>query len=99
MNKSNDKFENDGIHNSSCLRADGCFKRHDIPRKDEFLTKDEDSRAELRSFTRAESQERRLIAKVAILQKMGCQVRANEILQSYVARNSFRLKETGNLKY
>jgi hypothetical protein len=99
MNKSNDKFENDGIHNSSCLRADGCFKRHDIPRKDEFLTKDENSRAELRTFSRAESQERRLIAKVAILQRMGCQLRANETLHGYVARHSFRLKETGDSKY
>ncbi len=93
MNKSNDKFENDGIHNSSCLRADGCFKRYDIPRKDEFLTKDENSRAELRTFSRAESQEGRLISKVAILQKMGCQLRANETLNAYVRRNLFRLKE------
>ena len=93
MNKFNDKFENDGIHNSSCLRADGCFKRHDIARKDEFLTKDENSRAELRTFSRAESQEGRLISKVAILQKMGCQLRANETLNAYVRRNLFRLKE------
>ena len=96
MNKSNDKFENDETHNSSCLTADGCFKRHDIPRKDEFLTKDEDSRAELRTFSRAESQERRLITKVAILQRMGCQLRANETLNAYVSRNLFRLKEIEN---
>ncbi len=93
MNKSNDKFENDETHNSSCLTADGCFKRHDLPRKDEFLTKDENSRAELRTFSRAESQERRLISKVVILQKMGLQLCANESLEDYVSRNSFRLKE------
>ena len=93
MNTLNDKFENDSLHNSSCLTADGCFKRHDIPRKDEFLTPAENCKAELRTFSRAESQERGIISKVAILQKMGCKLRSNETLENFVRRNSFRLKD------
>ena len=93
MNKFNDKFENDSLHNSSCLTADGCFKRHDIPRKDELLTSAENCKAELKTFSRGESQERRMLSKVVILQKMGCKLRANETLENFVRRNSFRLKD------
>ena len=93
MNKLNDKFENDSLHNSSCLTADGCFKRHDIPRKDELLTPAENCKAELRTFSRGESQEGRLLSQVVILQKMRCKLRANETLENFVRRNSFRLKD------
>ncbi len=95
MNKFNDKFENDSTHNSSCLTADGCFKRHDIARKDELLTKDENFKADLKTFSRAESQERRLISKVAFLQKIGCQIKSNETLEAYVRRNAFRFHKEG----
>ena len=90
MNKFNDKFETDATHNSSCLTADGCFKRHEVARKDEFLTKDENARAELRTFSREEGVERRLISKVAYLQKIGCQLKPDESLEAYVRRNAFR---------
>ena len=93
MNKFNDKFENDATHNSSCLTADGCFKRHDIARKEQFLTPAENFKVELKTFSHADSQERLLMSKVAILTKIGCQLRANETLENYVRRNSFRLKE------
>ncbi len=87
-NQFNEKFAQDSKHNSSCLTADGCFNRHDIARKDEFLTSQENYRADLRSFSRAESQERRLISQVAVLKKKGCQLRADETLEEYVSRNS-----------
>ncbi len=93
MNKFNDKFENDQTHNSSCLTADGCFKRHEIPRKDQYLTKEESNRAEFRSFSRAESQERRLISKAAYLRKIGCELKSNETLEAFVCRNASRLEK------
>jgi len=90
-NKFNEKFAQDSKHNSSCLTADGCFNRHDIARKDEFLTAKENYRADLRSFSRSEYQERGLISKVAVLKKKGCQLRADETLEEYVSRNSSKL--------
>jgi len=93
MTKFNDKFENDQTHNSSCLTSDGCFKRHDTPRKDQYLTQEESNMAEFRSFSRAESQERSLISKVAVLKKIGCQLNASETLEAFVTRNAFRLEK------
>jgi len=93
-NQFNSKFAEDSTHNSSCLTADGCFSRHDISRRDEYLTSKENYRAELRSFSRSEYQERGLISKVAVLKKMGCQLRANESLEEYVSRNSSKLNNS-----
>lgn len=93
-NQSNPKFAEDSTHNSSCLTADGCFSRHNISRKDEYLTAQENYGAELRSFSRSEYQERGLISKVAVLKKLGCQLRANESLEQFVARNSSKLNNS-----
>jgi len=93
MNKFNDKFENDQTHNSSCLTSDGCFKCHEIPRKDQYLTQEESNRAEFRSFNHTESQERSLISKVAVLMKIGCELKPNETLEVFVSRNAFRLEK------
>ena len=90
-NQFNEKFAQDSKHNSSCLTADGCFNRHNISRKEEYLTDKENYRADLRSFSRSDYQERGLISKVAVLKKMGCQLRADETLEEYVSRNSSKL--------
>ena len=93
-NQFNPKFAQDSTHNSSCLTADGCFSRHNISRKDELLNDQENYRAELRSFSRSQYEERGLISKVAVLKKMGCQLRANESLEEYVSRNSSKLNNS-----
>jgi len=87
----NQKFAEDSTHNSSCLTADGCFDRHNISRKDEYLTDKENYKAELRYYSRSDYQERSLISQVAVLKKMGCQLKANETLEEYVSRNSSKL--------
>ena len=88
------KFAQDSTHNSSCLTADGCFSRHNISRKDELLNDQENYRAELRSFSRFDYQERGLISKVAVLKKMGCPLRSNESLEEYVSRNLSKLENS-----
>ena len=93
-NQFNPKFAEDSTHNSSCLTADGCFSRHNISRKDELLNDQENYRAELRSFSRSEYEERGLISKVAVLKKMGCELRSNESLEQYVYRNSSKLNNS-----
>jgi len=93
MDKFNDKFDKDDTHHSFCLSSDGCFKRHDIPRKDQYLTSEESRRADLNTFSWAESGERRLIAKVAFLQKLGCQLKFNETLEAYVQRHASRFDD------
>ena len=90
----NSKFAEDSTHNSSCLTADGCFSRHNISRKDELLNDQENYRAELRSFSRSEYEERGLISKVAVLKKMGCALRSNESLEQFVYRNSSKLENS-----
>lgn len=93
-NQFNAKFAEDSTHNSSCLTADGCFSRHNIDRKDEYLTSKENYKAELRSFSRSEYQERGLISKVAVLNKLGCKLRADETLEQFVDRNSSKLNDS-----
>jgi hypothetical protein len=93
-NQFNSKFAEDSTHNSSCLTADGCFSRHNISRKDELLNDQENYRAELRSFSRSEYEERGLISKVAVLKKMGCALRSNESLEQFVYRNSSKLENS-----
>lgn len=93
MNKFNEKFANDDTHHSFCLTSDGCFKRHNRPRSEEIMTKSEDRRAELNTFSYSENQERQLINKVAYLQSIGCQLQANETLEDYVDRNLDKLEE------
>ena len=93
MSKFDEKFEKDDTHHSFCLRADGCFKRHDLPRKEEYLTEDENRRAGLNTFSPAESKERQLINKVAYLQRIGCVLKAAETLEEYVERNTDKLSE------
>ena len=90
----NEKFAQDSLHNSSCLTADGCFSRHNISRKDELLNDQENYRAELRSFSRFDYQERGLISQVAVLKRMGCQLLKNETLEEYVSRNSSKLENS-----
>ena len=90
----NEKFAQDSTHNSSCLTADGCFSRHNISRKDELLNDQENYRAELRSFSRFDYQERGLISQVAVLKRMGCQLLKNETLEEYVSRNSSKLENS-----
>ena len=92
-NQFNSKFAEDSTHNSSCLTADGCFSRHNISRKDELLNDQENYRAQLRSFSRFDYQERGLISKVAVLKKMGCELLKNETLEAYVSRNSSKLND------
>ena len=91
-NQFNSKFAQDSTHNSSCLTADGCFSRHDISRRYEYLTAKENYRADLRSFSRSDYQESRLISKVAVLKKLGCELKSNETLEDYVLRNSSKLE-------
>ena len=93
-NQFKSKFAEDSTHNSSCLTADGCFSRHNISRKDELLNDQENYRAELRSFSRSEYEERGLISKVAVLKKMGCQLRPNESLEQFVYRNSSKISNS-----
>ena len=93
-NQFNPKFAEDSTHNSSCLTADGCFSRHNISRKDELLNDQENYRAELRSFSRSDYEERGLISKVAVLKKMGCALRSNESLEQFVYRNSSKLNNS-----
>ncbi len=93
MSQFDEKFEKDDTHHSFCLRADGCFKRHDLPRAQEYMTEDENRKAGLNTFSHAESQERLLINRVAYLQKIGCVVNADETLEEYVERNTDNLKE------
>jgi len=93
MNKFDEKFEKDDTHHSFCLRADGCFKRHDLPRDQEYMTEDENRRAGLATFSHAELNERRLINKVAYLQSIGCELKAEETLEEYVERNTDQLRE------
>ncbi len=93
MSKFDEKFEKDDTHHSFCLRADGCFKRHDLPRDQEYMTEDENRRAGLTTFSHAESNERRLINKVAYLKRIGCQLKAEETLEEYVERNTDQLRE------
>jgi hypothetical protein len=93
-NQFNSKFAEDSTHNSSCLTADGCFSRHNISRKDELLNDQENYRAELRSFSRSEYEERGLISKVAVLKKMGCALRSNESLEQFVYRNSSKFENS-----
>ena len=93
-NQFNSKFAEDSTHNSSCLTADGCFSRHNISRKDELLNDQENYRAELRSFSRSDYEERGLISKVAVLKKMGCALRSNESLEQFVYRNSSKLNNS-----
>ena len=95
MNTFDEKFEQDNTHHSFCLRADGCFKRHDLPRDQQYMTESENRRAELNTFSRAESAERQLINKVAFLQSIGCQLKGNETLEEYVERNADKLREEG----
>ena len=90
-NQFNQKFAQDSKHNSSCLTADGCFDRHNISRKDEYLTDKENYRADLRYFSRSDYQERKLISQVAVLKKMGCQLLGNETLEAFVTRHSDQL--------
>ena len=93
-NQFNEKFAQDSKHNSSCLTADGCFARHNVSRKDEYLTDEENHRADLRYFSRSDYQERSLISQVAVLKKMGCQLLADETLEQYVSRNSSKLENS-----
>jgi len=93
-NQFNSKFAEDSTHNSSCLTADGCFSRHNISRKDELLNDQENYRAELRSFSRSDYEERGLISKVAVLKKMGCALRSNESLEQFIYRNSSKLNNS-----
>ena len=93
-NQFNPKFAQDSTHNSSCLTADGCFSRHNISRKDELLNDQENYRAELRSFSRSDYEERGLISKVAVLKKMGCALRSNESLEQFIYRNSSKLNNS-----
>ncbi len=93
MSKFDEKFEKDDTHNSFCLRADGCFKRHDLPRDQQYLTEEESRRAGFNTFNNTESKERRLINKVAYLQKIGCVVKADETLEEYVERNADKFSE------
>ena len=93
MNKFDEKFEKDDTHHSFCLRADGCFKRHDLPRDQQYLNADESRRAEINTFSHAESADRRLINKVAYLQSIGCVLKADETLEEYVERNADKLSE------
>ena len=93
-NQFNSKFAEDSTHNSSCLTADGCFSRHNISRKDELLNDQENYRAELRSFSRSDYEERGLISKVAVLKRMGCELRSNESLEQFVYRNSSKLNNS-----
>ena len=67
MSNFDEKFERDDTHHSFCLRADGCFKRHDLPRDKQHMSREENLRTELNTFNTTESKERRLINKVAYL--------------------------------
>ena len=93
-NQFNSKFAEDSTHNSSCLTADGCFSRHDISRRDEYLTDKENYRADLRSFSRSQYEEGRLISQVAVLKRMNCQLRVDETLEQFVTRNSSKLNNS-----
>src|ERR1035437_2958359 len=93
-NQFDSKFAEDSTHNSSWLTADGCFSRHDISRRDEYLTDKENYRADLRSFSRSQYEEGRLISQVAVLKRMNCQLRANETLEQFVTRNSSKLNNS-----
>lgn len=93
MNTFNEKFEKDDTHHSFCLRADGCFKRHDLSRDEQFLTDSENRRADLNTYSPAESQERRLINQAAFLQSIGCQLKESETLEEYVHRNADKLEK------
>jgi hypothetical protein len=93
MSQFDEKFEQDDTHRSFCLRADGCFKRHDLPRDQQYLTEEESRRAGLNTFSHAESQERRLLNQVAYLRSIGCALKANETLEEYVERNADNLSE------
>ena len=90
----NEKFETDSKHNSSCLTASGCFMRHNVARRDEFQTPQENYRSEGRYFSREDAFERRLISKVAILKKLGCVLMADETVEQFVLRNSDMLDES-----
>ena len=93
MSNFEEKFEKDSTHHSFCLRADGCFKRHDLPREQQYLTFNENRRADLKTFNHIESEERWLINKVAYLQQIGCALKAEETLEQYVSRNADKLRE------
>jgi len=93
MNEFDEKFEKDDTHHSFCLRADGCFKRHDLPREKQYLTKSENRQRNLETPNRHEFAEKRLMNKVAYLQKIGCELQADETLEEYVGRNADKFEE------
>lgn len=88
-----EKFEADDKHHSYCLSASGCFERHNTPREAQYLSNQENRRADFSTFNRTEYQEGRLMNMVTILQKQGCSLLADESLEQYVLRNKNKLNE------
>jgi hypothetical protein len=92
-NNFKEKFESDDTHHSFCLTATGCFDRHNIPRKAQYLSDKENSSANFSTFNKTEYQERQLMSMVASLQKQGCPLLSNESLDEFVMRNKNKLTE------
>ena len=96
MKNDHPKFEQVGTYNSSCLSADGCFQRHQRPRKHQEMTFEETRMADFAGYGRGEWAERRLLDRIARLQALGCELKADESMEQYVQRHAELWNEEGN---
>jgi hypothetical protein len=86
-----DKFAEDtvvdvGGHNSFLLTSVGCFKRHDIERKEMYLTDQENKTRNFDYLNKAEREERQIQIDLQKLFALGYKLLLDESAEDFITR-------------
>ncbi len=81
-----EKFSVNPDNGSYKLRADGCFKRHDIDRIKQLQTEKEDITRDFTYDNKEERLERRFMNKLSMYISQGMKPLATESIEDFVAR-------------
>lgn len=82
------KFATDDKWNSFCLTADGCGKRHNIPRDKQYLNDQESTRKAFAGYNHAVADDRKINNMLSILASKGIKdLRADESVEDFIKRH------------